>query len=453
MKSPKQATGNQAAARQYNSLRADAAGGGNLLAHNMLGILKIPTNATNGQTITLTINGSVVTITMVSGTPTNANDVKIGASGTATAANIGAFCQNPGLTNTNQVAATAGNQQLLSYLGFTVKDANLSFFNLNNDVEQLLTALTVSTTITSGTYEASTLKLYIEPGTFYVGTTQVAFSGSPTGTFTAPAANPRIDLLCVGTSSAISIVAGSESASPVAPTYPTDKVVLCEIYNRVGQTEVRDNDNTSASQGYILKDARPFTTIMYINDANQIQDGVITSAKLTLAGTVPTGTVTPYAGPTGTTIAGWLECTGTAVSRTTYAALFGVIGTTYGVGNGSTTFNLPDLRSRIPLGVGAGVGPTGTAVGTGTPTGTPLTTRVLGQWGGEETHLLVASEAGVGSHAHSQSGAGGGAGAGSNVASANSTGSTSTTGGASADASGAHANLQPFLVLNFIIKT
>jgi microcystin-dependent protein len=50
---------------------------------------------------------------------------------------------------------------------------------------------------------------------------------------------------------------------------------------------------------------------------------------------------------------GWLLCDGTAVNRTTYAALFAVISTTYGAGDGSTTFNLPDLRRRTPVGVGA----------------------------------------------------------------------------------------------------
>lgn len=62
--------------------------------------------------------------------------------------------------------------------------------------------------------------------------------------------------------------------------------------------------------------------------------------------------------------AGWLMCDGSAVSRATYASLFSVIGTVYGAGNGSTTFNLPDLRQRVPLGkavsgTGATLGSTG----------------------------------------------------------------------------------------------
>jgi len=51
---------------------------------------------------------------------------------------------------------------------------------------------------------------------------------------------------------------------------------------------------------------------------------------------------------------GWLVCDGTAISRTTYSLLFAVVGTSYGAGDGSTTFNLPDLRGRTPVGYAAG---------------------------------------------------------------------------------------------------
>lgn len=59
----------------------------------------------------------------------------------------------------------------------------------------------------------------------------------------------------------------------------------------------------------------------------------------------PVGTVLNFAGPAGSIPAGWIACDGSAVSRSTYATLFSVIGTTYGSGNGSTTFNLPDIDS------------------------------------------------------------------------------------------------------------
>lgn len=62
---------------------------------------------------------------------------------------------------------------------------------------------------------------------------------------------------------------------------------------------------------------------------------------------VPTGTIIMY--PSATPPSGWLICNGQAVSRSTYALLYSYIGTTYGSGNGSTTFNLPDIRDRMVI--------------------------------------------------------------------------------------------------------
>jgi microcystin-dependent protein len=76
---------------------------------------------------------------------------------------------------------------------------------------------------------------------------------------------------------------------------------------------------------------------------------------------VPTGTVVAFAGTTAPS--GWLLCDGTAVPRAANAALFAAIGTTYGGGDGTTTFNLPDLRGRMPMGTGTGTGLTGRALG------------------------------------------------------------------------------------------
>ena len=86
----------------------------------------------------------------------------------------------------------------------------------------------------------------------------------------------------------------------------------------------------------------------------------------------------------------WLLCDGSAVSRTTYSALFAVIGTTYGGGDGSTTFNLPDLVGRVPIGAG-----TGSAI--------TSTQHTLGSTGGEETHTLTPEETALKGHTHSLS--------------------------------------------------
>ena len=75
---------------------------------------------------------------------------------------------------------------------------------------------------------------------------------------------------------------------------------------------------------------------------------------------VITGTISMW--PVSSAPTGYLVCNGSAVSRTTYSALFGVIGTTFGSGDGSTTFNLPNYADRMPIGVGtisSGSGVTG----------------------------------------------------------------------------------------------
>lgn len=95
---------------------------------------------------------------------------------------------------------------------------------------------------------------------------------------------------------------------------------------------------------------------------------------------------------------GWLFCDGRLVSRATYATLFTALGgnsSPYGTGDGSTTFNLPDLRGRVPVGADN--------YGAGAAGRLPNSNRARGQVGGEERHLLTASESGVAAHAHTAS--------------------------------------------------
>ena len=67
---------------------------------------------------------------------------------------------------------------------------------------------------------------------------------------------------------------------------------------------------------------------------------------------VPSGSIIAFGGAAAPD-AGWLLCNGADVNRTTYARLFAAIGTLYGTGNGSSTFGLPDLRDRVPMGKGS----------------------------------------------------------------------------------------------------
>ena len=70
-------------------------------------------------------------------------------------------------------------------------------------------------------------------------------------------------------------------------------------------------------------------------------------ANITGLELVPTATIVPWSSASIPT--GFLECNGAAVSRSTYSALFAIVGTTYGTGDGSSTFNLPDLQDRVPV--------------------------------------------------------------------------------------------------------
>lgn len=107
---------------------------------------------------------------------------------------------------------------------------------------------------------------------------------------------------------------------------------------------------------------------------------------------LPPGIQVPYGGTAAPT--GWLLCDGSAVSRSTYSALFTAIGTAYGVGDGSTTFNVPDKRGRA-------------SVGKDNMGGTPAN-RITAAWadsiggtGGEESHTMTETE--MVTHVHSGS--------------------------------------------------
>jgi len=179
---------------------------------------------------------------------------------------------------------------------------------------------------------------------------------------------------------------------------------------------------------------------------------------------IPSGSVMCFAGSTAP--AGWLLCNGAAVSRTTYAALFAIISTTYGAGDGSTTFNLPDCTGRTVAGKESSETRITTAV-------SGFTGATLGAAGGSQSHTLVTGE--IPSHTHTGTTASNGAhthqigdnttgGVGSITGNANSnsnTGFTTTSNGAhthtfttdAAGSGGAHRNVQPTIILNYIIKT
>lgn len=110
-------------------------------------------------------------------------------------------------------------------------------------------------------------------------------------------------------------------------------------------------------------------------------------------GVLPPGVILDFAGSTAPDT--WALCYGQAISRTTYSVLFAMLGTTYGAGDGSTTFNIPDLRGRAVAGKDDMGGSAASRLTNG---GSGITGTTLGAAGGSETHTLTAAE--MAAHTH-----------------------------------------------------
>lgn len=126
--------------------------------------------------------------------------------------------------------------------------------------------------------------------------------------------------------------------------------------------------------------------------------------KLTEQEDNPAGLIVQYGGSTVPT-GGWLACDGSEKAIASYPDLYKAIGTNYGaLTNGSgaaspqTHFRVPDLRGRIPVGIFSNLGDF--ISGTGTPVGTPIAAKTIGAWRGAESVTLTASESGLPAHDH-----------------------------------------------------
>lgn len=192
-----------------------------------------------------------------------------------------------------------------------------------------------------------------------------------------------------------------------------------------------------------MRDAIAYAITLLTEPANWVESGSVTAEQAASSASEslrdyylmpdPTGTIIAFAVPVGDLPSGVLLCDGSSYATTAYPVLFGKIGYTFG-GTGST-FMVPDLRGRAPVASGTGSG---------------LSTRALGETGGEETHLLTTSE--IPSHAHGYVPAIGAIINGGLEAPA----AAAIPGGALTSGAGggnSHENMQPFFVLNFAIVT
>lgn len=205
--------------------------------------------------------------------------------------------------------------------------------------------------------------------------------------------------------------------------------------------------NTAASIGSAAFDKANTANVVgsgAFDKANSANVVAVSAFNAANTGT-PAGVIMPYAGSSEPS--GWLFCSGNAVSRTTYSGLFSAIGTTYGPGDNSTTFNLPDLRGRVIAGrddMGGTAALRVTNSGSNANSGIAGTT--LGANGGTQTHILTTAQ----------------------LPTFNMRSTTATSSPAHGDFAPfpvaddvnvtvgenyPHLNMQPTIILNYIIKT
>ena len=236
---------------------------------------------------------------------------------------------------------------------------------------------------------------------------------------------------------------------------------LNDIANNCTFTSAADTtDNSTLTLGSSklkVKDAGITSTQLATDSVitAKIQDGAVTAAKLAQAAInaiMPTGAVVPFAGA-GTALPGnagdWLLCDGSPIDRqvaSVNTALFDVLGTQYGHGNGTSTYNLPDLRGRVIAGQDNMGGASANRL---TTAKSGINGDNLGAFGGLEDHQLTIAEMPAHDHTYNRT---------NNVTAGGSmaiedgpvtgTATSSLTGGG-----GSHNNVQPTIILNYIIKT
>lgn len=268
---------------------------------------------------------------------------------------------------------------------------------------------------------------------------------------TVKATFPNVTGAITATHTEINAVADGDTAATATTLVDADRFVMNDdgTMKQVAITDVQ----TYVDANMTLR-TDVVTTASIADDAvttAKIPDAAITAAKLAVGAAFVAGMVMPYAGSSAPS--GWLLAYGQDVSRTTYSDLFSAIGTTYGSGDGSTTFTLPDLRGRTVAGQDD-MG--GTSADRLTNQTGGLNGDTLGATGGSETHTLT--EAQLPAHSHSL-GTNGRVQVGNDNGTAYSgkwvsgSGSTITYSTEDTGSDTAHNNVQPTIILNYIIKT
>lgn len=324
----------------------------------------------------------------------------------------------------------------VSATSFTLVGDQTSTFQVGRRLKTTNTAGTIYSTIVSSAYSTlTTITVVNDSGTLDSGLSAVSYGILSA---TSPAL-PPFDGVANLTSVAGTNTITASATKATAPLVAGQHFSFVPANSNTGATTLNVNSlgaknvflNGAALVGYELRKSCP---VQVYYDGTQFN--IISGAHG--GDGIPIGTESARYFATAPN--GHLLCDGSAVSRTTYADLFGAMGTIWGTGDGSTTFNLPSMARRVSVGSGG--------------SGTSTLANTVGSTGGEETHALTIGE--LAAHTHgpgggdhfldtTSGGGGSGFGAGTDLISRDAV--TGSTGSGTA-----HNNMQPSAVVYKCIK-
>lgn len=326
------------------------------------------------------------------------------------------------------------------------------FNNIMNELKNLILSSGQTLTVSDLFQLAKTIAMYATCGTFFLDSGVVnTYTLTIPGNRRPPASyidGMRVRFFAANTNSGSSTVniagIGSKNIKlPSGADLPAN-TILAGSENELTYRESLDyfilSQYVRVTSDQSIFDKKTFNTVPATTQdpvaGNDLVRKSYLDTRLSGLDSLPVGVEMDWPGTVPPT--GFALRDGSAVSRTTYAALFAVLGTTYGSGDGSTTFNLPDDRGRVSVGRD-NMG--GTAANRVTSSGT-----VLGSSGGAEFHTLTVDQ--MPSHSHSEISFSYGSGP---VANGSGNGRASGTTGAQGGGQ-PHNNMMPYIIKNKIIK-
>jgi len=355
---------------------------------------------------------------------------------------IGTGDQSGTWGNTTNTNWTLIEQAVAGVVNITMSSANYTLSNLNGVSDEARNMMLIVSGTNSGIYQVVAPlvpKLYVITNNTSGG--YAITIGASTGSVVTIPNGVTAQVYCDGSTGFFSAQTGSAGNFNVNGTLTASGLTDAGNMSVGGTLSVT---GTTTHTGAVALNGGGTSTTPTVGDNST---KIATTAFVT-QNAVITGTIQMW--PTASAPSGYLNCDGSAVSRSTYSALFSLFGTTFGSGDGSTTFNLPNYTNRMPYGttIGATGGSADAVVVSHTHTATSTVTDP-----GHVHNTTRGNGGGSNSDFFSYAGSTGAQSTDSRGMFTQTTGISVATSNSTTGVSGTNANLPPYLGINFIIKT